>query len=192
MDITLERVERLREKANVSYAQAKEALEYSGGDLLDALIYLEEQGTIPRPEGGCYSTRGEKPSAEQQPEETEKEEEAPFLLRVRRWLLDNELEVWRRDKPLTAMPVLVLILLVLLAAWAVLPLLIIGLFLGFRYRFSGPDLDRDSINEAMGTVADTASDLGQQVMDELRRQHDKNQDKGNVDRDTGDNNDIEK
>ena len=60
MDITLERVERLREKADVSYAQAKEALEYSGGDLLDALIYLEEEGAIPRPEGGCYSTRGEK------------------------------------------------------------------------------------------------------------------------------------
>ena len=44
MEITLELVERLKEKANVSYAQAKEALEYSGGNLLDALIYLEEKG----------------------------------------------------------------------------------------------------------------------------------------------------
>ena len=50
MEITLEQVERLREKADVSYAQAKEALEYSGGNLLDALIYLEEKGAIPRPE----------------------------------------------------------------------------------------------------------------------------------------------
>ena len=58
MDITLEQVERLREKADVSYAQAKEALEYSGGNLLDALIYLEERGMIPRPEGAYYSTRG--------------------------------------------------------------------------------------------------------------------------------------
>ena len=41
MEITVEMVERLREKAPVSYAQAKEALEYSGGNLLDALIYLE-------------------------------------------------------------------------------------------------------------------------------------------------------
>lgn len=61
MDITLEQVERLREKADVSYAQAKEALEYSGGNLLDALIYLEERGMIPRPEGAYYSTRGELP-----------------------------------------------------------------------------------------------------------------------------------
>ena len=44
MEITLEQVERLREKASVSYGQAKQALEYSGGNLLDALIYLEEKG----------------------------------------------------------------------------------------------------------------------------------------------------
>ena len=50
MEITLEQVERLGEEANVSYGQAKAALEYSGGNLLDALIYLEEQGVIPRPE----------------------------------------------------------------------------------------------------------------------------------------------
>ena len=61
MEITLEQVERLREKADVSYAQAKQALEYSGGNLLDALIYLEEQGAIPRPQGAYYSTRNETP-----------------------------------------------------------------------------------------------------------------------------------
>ena len=61
MEITLEQVERLREKADVSYQQAKQALEYSGGNLLDALIYLEEQGAIPRPQGAYYSTRNETP-----------------------------------------------------------------------------------------------------------------------------------
>ena len=61
MEITLEMVERLREKAPVSYGQAKRALEYSGGNLLDALIYLEEQGAIPRQEGAYFTTRGETP-----------------------------------------------------------------------------------------------------------------------------------
>lgn len=178
MEITLERVERLREKANVSYAQAKEALEYSGGDLLDALIYLEEQGAIPRPEGACWSTKGEQqaytPSADGKGNEAgagETPSQENLFPRIRRWVLDNELEIWRKDKPITAMPVLVLLLLVVLATWAVLPLLVIGLFLGFRYRFSGPDLERDSINDAMESVADTAADLGRQVMDELGRQH---------------------
>ena len=131
MEITLEQVERLREKANVSYAQAKQALEYSGGNLLDALIYLEEQGVIPRPEGSYYSTRSEVPPAPEQvlpvvsaPQTKGKKEarkgkkqqgERPNLLRRLRYLLlDNELEIWRQDQPVTALPVLILILLVLL------------------------------------------------------------------------------
>lgn len=181
MEITLERVERLREKANVSYTQAKKALEYSGGDLLDALIYLEEQGLIPRPEGACWSTKGEQrgcvPSLDDETVNTETDETQPqesFFEKIRRWLLDNELEIWRKDRPITAMPVLVLLLLVVLATWAAVPLLVVGLFFGFRYRFSGPDLERDNINDAMESVADTASDMGRQVMDELGRQHDRN------------------
>ena len=192
MEITLEMVERLREKAPVSYGQAKRALEYSGGNLLDALIYLEEQGAIPRQEGAYFTTRRETPpSPPQAPPASEAEEESEsgkkkkkkrpdqkgkaagrstFLQTLRRWLIDNELEIWRRDKPITALPVLILVLLVIFAYYVVIPLLILGLFLGFRYRFSGPDLERDELNDVMGNVADTAADLGRQVMDELRAQ----------------------
>ena len=192
MEITLEMVERLREKANVSYAQAKEALEYSGGNLLDALIYLEEKGAIPRAEGAYYSTRSETPppppSAEPLPvrlPDGAKKQKAPkqprsgrggvrrFFNALRRWLIDNELEIWRRDQPVTALPVLILVLLLFCAFWVTIPVLVLGLFLGFRYRFSGPDLERDDINGVMGDLADTAADLGRQVMDELKTQHDK-------------------
>ena len=176
-------MERLREKADVSYAQAKEALEYSGGNLLDALIYLEETGAIPRPEGAYYSTRGESTASTQEsradvlPELVREEKRARpkigIFRRIRYALLDNELEIWRRDQPVTALPVLILILLLVFAFWVTVPLLILGLFLGFRYRFSGPDLERDSINDVMGSVADGAVGLGRQVMDELRSQHDK-------------------
>ena len=52
----LEKVEKLREKANVTFAEAKEALNNSGGDILDALIYLENQGKVTVPaSGGFYS-----------------------------------------------------------------------------------------------------------------------------------------
>ena len=187
MEITLEMVERLREKAPVSYGQAKRALEYSGGNLLDALIYLEEQGAIPRQEGAYFTTRGETPPPPPEPRDLPVpaqepagkkgkkkkkpagERERTSLLRtLRRWLIDNELEIWRKDKPVTALPVLILVLLVIFAYYVVIPLLILGLFLGFRYRFSGPDLERDDLNGMMGTVADTAADLGRQVMDELK------------------------
>lgn len=191
MEITLEMVERLKEKADVSYAQAKQALEYSGGNLLDALIYLEERGAIPRQEGAYFSTKGENPPPPepQQPESLvpadEKQEKkgkrgrnvaqhpkgarcnGPFVT-LRRWLIDNELEIWRKEQPVTALPVLILILLVLCAYYVVVPVLILGLFFGFRYRFSGPDLERDDLNGVMDSVADTASDLGHKVMEELK------------------------
>ena len=192
MEITLEMGERLREKAPVSYGQAKRALEYSGGNLLDALIYLEEQGAIPRQEGAYFTTRGEtppppppappapEPEAEtgggkkkkkKRPAREAKAGGRPSLLQtLRRWLIDNELEIWRKDKPGTAQPVLILILLVVFAYYVTIPLLVLGLFLGFRYRFSGPDLEREDLNHVMGSVADTAADLGRQVMDELRSQ----------------------
>lgn len=182
MEITLEQVERLREKAGVSYAKAKEALEYCGGNLLDALIYLEEQGSIPRPDGAYYSTRGETPpmadgpmavTGEMKREEREAPHKESWLRRLRYLLLDNELEIWRKDQPVTALPVLILILLIVVGFYITLPLLVLGLFFGFRYRFSGPDLERDSINNVMGSVADTAADLGRQVMDELRSQREK-------------------
>ncbi len=40
----LEKMDALKERLNVTYAQAKEALDESDGDLAQALVYLEEQG----------------------------------------------------------------------------------------------------------------------------------------------------
>lgn len=39
-----EKVEKLRERANVSYEEAKEALEQNNWDILDAMIALEKSG----------------------------------------------------------------------------------------------------------------------------------------------------
>lgn len=191
MEITLEQVERLREKADVSYGQAKAALEYSGGNLLDALIYLEEQGVIPRPEETYYSTKGETPPpppqelpvlpVEVQGKKQRKQKKGPgqsrergrLLQWLRRILLDNELEIWRKGQPITAVPMLILLIFVIFLYWIAIPLLILGLFLGFRYQIAGPDLENDTINGMMDSAASTAADVGRQVMDELKSQHEK-------------------
>ena len=41
-NITLEQVDKVRERCDVSYAEAKEALEISNGDVLEAIIYIEQ------------------------------------------------------------------------------------------------------------------------------------------------------
>jgi len=46
MTINLEQIDELRKRANVSYEDAKNALEQSDGDLISALVYLEKQNKI--------------------------------------------------------------------------------------------------------------------------------------------------
>ena len=42
MNINLEQIDELRKRTNVSYQDAKKALEECNGDILEALIYLEK------------------------------------------------------------------------------------------------------------------------------------------------------
>ncbi|MDR3119870.1 MAG: hypothetical protein LBU58_00805 [Clostridiales bacterium] len=53
---SLEMVDKLRERANVTFDEAKAALDAADGDILEALIYLEKQGKVPPPQGGFYSS----------------------------------------------------------------------------------------------------------------------------------------
>lgn len=45
MEISLEKIDIVRERTGVSYKEAKEALEKSGGEVVNAIIYIEE-GTV--------------------------------------------------------------------------------------------------------------------------------------------------
>ena len=111
----------------MSYGQAKQALEYSGGNLLDALIYLEEQGAIPRPQGGLLlphelkrlrlpPRRNLSLWARRTGRKRGKEKKfkgvgvkvvsgKTLFETLRRWLIDNELEIWRRGQPVTSLPI---------------------------------------------------------------------------------------
>jgi hypothetical protein len=46
MSVKLEQIEMLRERANVTYEEAREALEMCNGDMVEALIYLERNNKV--------------------------------------------------------------------------------------------------------------------------------------------------
>ncbi|KDR96690.1 protein of unknown function [Peptoclostridium litorale DSM 5388] len=46
MTVSIDKVDLIRERANVSYEEAKDALEKSSGDIVEALIYLEKDEKI--------------------------------------------------------------------------------------------------------------------------------------------------
>jgi len=57
MSINLEQIDELRKRANVSYEDAKNALEQSGGNLIEALVYLEKQNKIKPDETPCSENK---------------------------------------------------------------------------------------------------------------------------------------
>ena len=183
VEITLEQVGKLKEFADVSFADAKAALEASEGDLLNALIWLEQQGKIPSSGVCSYSTRddqttGTPPQWEEPPEtgscdrkqERGKEEARNFGRAVRRWLVDDRLEAYHRESGREfQVPLGVALVLLILAFWLVPVLLVLGYVLGWRYRLAGPDLNREDVNEVMENINDTASDVVTSVKKNLNK-----------------------
>ena len=55
----MQMVEKLREYADVTYEEAKAALDEANGDLLEAVIILERQGKTKQPEQSTYTTKAE-------------------------------------------------------------------------------------------------------------------------------------
>lgn len=162
----LEKIEKIREKTGVTYQEAKEALEAAEGDVLDALVYLENQGKIKKPELQYYTTQGGKSSrefAEAAQAAYEAGEDESFGNVVKRFLKwcgkvikkgsENFFVIAKEDEVLLNMPVIVLALLLLFAFWIVLPLLIVGMFCGFRYSFRGGITRTVDVNKACDKAA---------------------------------------
>lgn len=165
-----EMVETLREKAQVSYEEAKAALEASNWDLLDAVLLLESEGKI-APETASYSTRTEELPPEEEPEKHKGFHDGMrWLARAFKKLLHigntNQLAVSKDDKELFSLPVTVFAVLLLCSVWTILIAMFISLFFGVRYAFRGPELGRDSINRVMGR----ASDMAENAKEEFHRQ----------------------
>jgi hypothetical protein len=172
----LEKVELVREKCNVSYEEARDALEACDYDVLDAIVMLErasektarfveavpiedeaEYESIPDPETGPAETEGK----------TSRFGAAwkRFCTRSKElcnYGMETNFIAERNGEYVFELPLLLVIIGLLL--WgASLWLLVIGLFLGFRYRIEGRGKVVDGVNDAMGKVADAADSVKQTV-----------------------------
>lgn len=162
-----EKVEKLREHANVTYEEAKQALESSNWDILDAMIYLEQSGKVHGPEQSSYTTQAEKVKIEI----NDKEDKSSFsdnLKRFGRWCQkwlekgnNNSFCVERGNNEIFRIPITLLVVFLLFAFWVVVPLLVVGLFFNMRYQFAGPDVRSVDIdlNKAMDNAAEAAENI---------------------------------
>lgn len=164
MEVTLELVDQLRKRADISYEEAKAVLEETDGSLLDALILLEQRGRI-RSDGGQsarYSTRPGGGQVTPPPEEPDRDREqeagGSFWGSLYYYLTANRFEVVRGPETLASIPIIIFLLLILLAFWISVPLMLLGLLLGCRYRFAGPGLDSSEVGQAVNQAADVVED----------------------------------
>lgn len=155
----LEKIERLRERAQVSYDEAREAFDQANGDLLDALILLEKQGKVRPPKGDGYyrseqqtvteqvtgkeeePSEGRRKSTEEEPNNFKEtlDRIVKFLGGLIRKGNTTNFEILKEKEHMASFPVTVLALLLLFAPWVTLPLIVIGLFFGFHYQFVSND-----------------------------------------------------
>ena len=171
----LDKVERLREKADVSYEEARAALEQTGGDLLDAMVLLEREGKVKGPERATYSTNYDEQKdylRVKDKVEEQKRSSGNFghafgkLLRgFFRFLRTTVFNVTRREDTIFTMPTWVFALL-LFPFWEVLaPVMVIALFFEVRYSFEG-----NEGAETANNILEKAGTFAEDVRSEFRKE----------------------
>ncbi|MBE5857251.1 MAG: DUF4342 domain-containing protein [Lachnospiraceae bacterium] len=175
-----EKVEKLREKANVSYEEAKEALEKSNGDILDAMILLEKEGKTKKAGAESYSTKYEAGSElerfknceeKQERRERAKENCRTFGEKLKSLLkksTENFLVIERKGERIVKLPILAMVLILIFAWYAAIIAIIVSLFMGCKYSFEGEE-DFKKANDVCDKAEDIAASVKDKVVDEYNK-----------------------
>lgn len=164
-----EKISKLCEKVMVTREEAEAALNACNDDILDAVLYLEMLGKVRNPKAASYVDESLAELNRQDPPKASHKSETFFeaLGRFCAWLMglikiacDNCLQIDRQGETLIRIPLIIPIVLLIPCFWLVLILLIVGLFLGFHYSFSGPAFAKDSkINKMSQRAAEKAEKM---------------------------------
>lgn len=179
----LEKVEKIREKTGVSYEEAKAVLEAHDYDVLDAIVELEREGKVKSPEIPVYTTEPGQKSQEfartQQQYENDCKKKSSgdtlnhFFKKIGDLLkktCETSFEVIHNEKRLVTLPVLVLLLGVVMAFWVTIPLLIVGMFFGCKYHFSGFETTTVDINDICDKASETCENIKNDFQNEMKKE----------------------
>lgn len=146
MNANLEMIDELRKRANVSYEEAKAALEQCGGDMVEALVYLERNNRV-RNNGYCGNNEGS------------------FVNTVKRLIKkgqETKFVMTKHEKVVINVPVNAVVLTTIVAAPVTIVGALVGLFTNHRFKFVKPnggdmEINRvfDKMSSAVATVTNT-------------------------------------
>ncbi|ADL51067.1 DUF4342 domain-containing protein [Clostridium cellulovorans] len=151
--ITIEKIDELRARVNVTYEEAKEALENTNGDILEAIIYIEKKNK---------SLSIVEKKQEESGEAKVSEGFACFI----KWCKSvikkgnrNKFVIKKKEQTVLKFPITLMVLAVFFAPYIVVPLLIIALFTGHQFLFSGEDVEKTKANVVMDKASQFAEDI---------------------------------
>lgn len=170
----LKLVDKLKNKANISYEEAKDALEKSNWDMLEAMLYLEAHGKVQKPSLSIFYTNESKESYNENGEEVNLKKdtnennfenkngfEGVFEAICKAIDTCNNIfiEIIRNSRVILKIPFTVLIVLLFFAFWIVIPLMIIGLFFNMEFLVSSKKIDVDKINKVFKETSKVVKDV---------------------------------
>ena len=176
-----EKIDKLRERANVTYEEARDALSEANGDLLDAMVLLEKQGKAKQPDVSSYTTR-----YEEQPHYERVEQDIPdpdkeaarrlggsisrFFRVIFSKLRHNALRMINREgEEVFRLPLWLLVLIVLFFWKGIIVVLVVLLFFGNRYDIVGRD-DMSDANEILNRAGKMADGVKEEFQKERKRE----------------------
>lgn len=177
-DMTAEQmIGKIVSRTGVTREQAREALEKFGGDLLDAMIYVErtygQAAQTAQPVQDAQPAQDNAQAASQT--EVNDKKEAPAAPtapqfdwrgawdKVRTVLVNNSLVIYHEGKEIANVPVLFCLIALLISVNSILIIAFGALFFGVSYRFRGPQLGNAKVNFALDTLYGMAQTLKNQI-----------------------------
>lgn len=162
-------IEILMGKTNISRTEAEEALEKCDWDLLDAIFYLERMGKF---ENRNTTTIIEVKEKNNDKKESHKKNEDKsygvgeivgrifkFIGKIIKKGNENYFEIRKENEKPIKVSLTISALLLVIFFWAVGILLVVGLFCGYRYSISGPNMNCNGVNGVLEKVSESANNI---------------------------------
>jgi lipopolysaccharide/colanic/teichoic acid biosynthesis glycosyltransferase len=133
MSFNLNQIDELRKRANVSYEDARNALEKCNGDMVEALIYLEKQNKV-KSNNNCSN----------------------FFDKVGEWIKksnNTRFILKKKEDIVLNLSLTIVILITIFAPYITVVGLLIALFTGHRIKFEGKCIEHTKVNDTMDKIS---------------------------------------
>lgn len=155
--VTIEQIDELRKRMKVSYEEAKEALEQSNGDLLEAIIYIEKNSTTNRSNADGHSSQEE--TCESDGFSRAISSFIAWCKKIIKKGNSNFIVISKKDSVVLKLSLTIFVIILVIIPYITLPLLLIALFTNHRFSCIGKDLENTKANETLNKMSQAADNI---------------------------------